>query len=377
MEPLAPHEKIYVDSEIAEDENHGDLGCEECHGGNPDDPNWETAHEGVVKDPSYPDASETCGACHEDIAEHYQTSLHISLSPYKKIIGMRANPEKTVHEKVESARQGHCNECHSSCGQCHISRPTSVDGGLLDGHLFQKRPPMQEVCTACHGSRIGKEYLGKNKGFKPDIHKEKYFKCIKCHTADEMHGDGRECANRYAVENGPRCRDCHDKIYDPKAENARNHWVHKDKVGCNVCHSQAYKNCYACHFGRDKKGFKYFKTQGSDIQFKIGLNPLQSPKRPERYVLVRHVPVDHKSFDYYVKDGLSNFDALPTWKFATPHNIRRQTPQNKTCNACHGNTDLFLLEKDVKPEYLEANKSVIVRPDQVPDKRQDNPYMNP
>ena len=33
MEPLAPHEKVFVDSEIAEDENHGELGCEEdCSG---------------------------------------------------------------------------------------------------------------------------------------------------------------------------------------------------------------------------------------------------------------------------------------------------------------------------------------------------------
>ncbi len=48
MEPLAPHEKILVDSKILEDENHGEMACVDCHGGNPDDPNWKTAHEGVV-----------------------------------------------------------------------------------------------------------------------------------------------------------------------------------------------------------------------------------------------------------------------------------------------------------------------------------------
>ena len=65
MEPMAPHEKVFVDTAFFEDENHGDLDCVECHGGNPEAPDWETAHKGVVKDPTYPDASKVCGACHD------------------------------------------------------------------------------------------------------------------------------------------------------------------------------------------------------------------------------------------------------------------------------------------------------------------------
>jgi len=366
---LAPHEKIFVDSEIADDENHGELGCEECHGGDPDEADWQKAHIGVVKDPSYPDPSNACGACHEDIAEHYKTSLHVSLSPEKKMIDKRADSNPFVHAKVDAARETHCNSCHSSCGQCHISRPESVEGGLMEGHLFQKRPPMQQVCTACHGSRIGKEYLGKNKGYKPDIHKEKYFKCSKCHTADEMHGDGKDYANRYEVENGPKCLDCHEKVYEAASENTKNHWIHKDQVSCNVCHSQSYKNCYSCHFGKDEKGLKYYKTQKSQMQFKIGLNPLKSQKRPETFVTVRHVPVAQTSFKFYVENGLKNFDRLPIWKMTTPHNIRRKTPQNQTCNACHGNTKLFLISSDVDEKELKANQTVIVPMDRIPEKR--------
>jgi thiosulfate/3-mercaptopyruvate sulfurtransferase len=369
VEPLAPHEKIFVDSEIAEDENHGELSCEDCHGGDSSEPDWEKSHEGVVKDPSYPDASDTCGSCHENIEQHYRTSLHISLSPFKKMIDQRANRAPDVYAKVDEARKTHCNSCHSSCGQCHISRPDAVEGGLLEGHLFQKRPPMQQVCTACHGSRIEKEYFGKNKGMKPDIHKEKYFKCNKCHKADEMHGDGNDYENRYAVENGPKCVTCHQTIYDTKSENAKNHWVHKDQVACQVCHSQPYKNCYACHFGRDKSGLKFFKTKGSYLNFKIGLNPLRTKKRPEKFVLVRHIPVDQESFKFYVKNGLTNFDRLPTWKLATPHNLRRKTSQNETCNSCHGNQMLFLQKTDVKKKYLKANNNVIVPPELIPKKR--------
>jgi hypothetical protein len=371
VEPLAPHEKVYVDSEFAEDENHGEMGCEECHGGNPSDPNWKTAHKGVVKDPSYPDPSKTCGQCHEEIAETFKTSLHMTLAPYKKMIDMRANPDESVHAKVERARESHCNSCHSSCGQCHVSRPDSVDGGLLASHLFQKRPPVHTVCTACHGSRIEKEYFGKNAGIPPDIHKEKYFKCGKCHKAEEMHGDGKDYGNRYEVENGPNCLDCHEEIYKETSVNAKQHTDHKAKLSCHVCHSMPYKNCYGCHVGKDEQGLKYYKTQGSMLNFKIGLNPLQSEKRPEKFVTLRHVPVDPDTFKIYVEDGLSRFDALPSWKLATPHNIRRQTPQNKTCNGCHGNADLFLGMKDVKAEYLEANKKVIVPSELIPQKVKD------
>jgi thiosulfate/3-mercaptopyruvate sulfurtransferase len=183
-----------------------------------------------------------------------------------------------------------------------------------------------------------------------------------------MHADGRNYANRYEVENAPNCVDCHEKIYNETEKHAKTHKAHKDRVSCHVCHSMPYKNCYGCHFGKDEKGNNYYQTDESRMNFKIGLNPLQSENRPEKFVTLRHVPVDQNSYKFYVKNGLSRFDNLPTWKLATPHNIRRKTPQNKSCNSCHGNDDLFLSKKDVEVKYLEANKEVIVPPDLIPGK---------
>jgi len=373
VEPLAPHEKIFVDSEILDDENHGELACHECHGGNPDDPNWKTAHKGVVKDPTYPDATTACGDCHDEINEHYQKSLHVSLRPYRLIIAKRANPEAIISKKVAGAMNNHCFQCHSSCGQCHISRPDSVEGGFLDGHLFQRKPPMEEVCTACHGSRVHKEYFGEQEGTLPSIHRKKYMKCDKCHTGEEMHGDGKEYANRYEVENGPKCIACHEKIYDKEAKNVITHRIHKDKASCHVCHSQPYNNCSTCHVGKDKQGLAFYKTESSWFDFKIGLNPIQSEKRPEKFVTVRHNPVDPKLFDFYEKKALRSFNALPTWKLSTPHNIQLKTPQNASCNACHGNESLFLLDKDVVDKEKEANKGVIVPANLIPRKQKWQP----
>ncbi len=67
----------------------------------------------------------------------------------------------------------------------------------------------------------------------------------------------------------------------------------------------------------------FFKIEPSVMDFKIGRNPLQSDDRPWEYVPVRHVPIDTESFAYYGEDLLPNFDAVPTWKYATPHNIQR------------------------------------------------------
>jgi len=74
------------------------------------------------------------------------------------------------------------------------------------------------------------------------------------------------------------------------------------------------------------------------------------------------------SFKFYGQNVLKNFDALHTWKMITPHNIRRKTLQNESCNACHGNSFLFLTNKDVKEDEMKANKGVMVGKDLIPKK---------
>jgi thiosulfate/3-mercaptopyruvate sulfurtransferase len=95
------------------------------------------------------------------------------------------------------------------------------------------------------------------------------------------------------------------------------------------------------------------------------LNPQKSYTRPYKYVPLRHVPIAKDSFSYYGNDLLPNFDSLPNWVYATPHNIQRNTPQAESCNACHGNASIFLTADKVKPEEVQANQNVVV--DQVPE----------
>ncbi len=359
MPPLEAWEKVFISNAEFVDSIHGQQGCIECHGGTSGAADKDAAHQGVV---SEPDSAQACGPCHSAIVEADAGSLHSDLTGYTTVLAARGTADTMV--QLEEMEKNHCTKCHTSCGQCHVSRPTNLGGGLSAGHEFKKIPPMNQSCTGCHGSRIENEYKGKNEGVKADVHWNPGSQpCFACHTQDQMHGvsDGGE--TRYTGAQNPACTDCHNvKAGEGPALHTAEHL---EAMSCQVCHSTTYKSCYSCHVGQ-QDGTAYFKIGDSVMGFKIGLNPLRSEERPWKYTVVRHVPIDPNSFDYYGEDLLPNFSAVPTWKYATPHNIQRNTPQTESCDACHGNTSLFLTTADLLPYEVEANQGVIVQ--EVPSK---------
>ncbi len=71
---LRCHEGIEAISQV---EEMAELSCRFCHCGNPDGATKEEAHQGLWANPSdFRVASETCGACHEEILERSKKSLH-------------------------------------------------------------------------------------------------------------------------------------------------------------------------------------------------------------------------------------------------------------------------------------------------------------
>jgi hypothetical protein len=354
LPPVEAWEKVFISQEAFFSTVHGRYGCITCHGGVGETSDKEAAHEGVVREPA---SAEACGDCHPDQVATDAQNLHTNLAGYTTVLAARSTPDKMTQLNV--AMENHCNECHTTCGQCHVSRPTNLDGGLVAGHEFKGIPPMNLTCTGCHGSRIEDEYKGQNEGVRADVHWIRAgLSCFGCHSADELHGALGEFNHRYDGPPTPLCTDCHPEVGTGDDVQLHNS-IHLERLSCQVCHSTTYKNCYSCHVALDN-GNAYFRTEPSVMTFKIGLNPIQSEDRPWKYVPVRHVPIDQESFAYYGENLLPNFDALPTWKYATPHNIQRNTPQTETCDACHGNAEVFLTAEDVLPEELNANKDVIV-----------------
>ncbi len=385
MVPLAPWEKVFIDLKSSEsgfddvDPTHAVLGCAGCHGGtqfvtaastSSEDRHaaMELAHTEMIRDPSAA-PEETCGLCHTDIVERNEHSMHTKLWGERFKVGMRAfgEPDLSNHPEVEAEFEGECGSCHTTCGQCHVSRPESVHGGFLADHEFKREPELRNNCTACHGSRIGVDYFGDEgdddgiTGNLKDVHLGKGYTCTACHNED-LHGDGTELANppisRYTVNDLPTCTDaaCHSPSLADSNLYHQAHWPgdnFADDISCYVCHSQPYYNCNNCHTtGIWKDG--YGPVAGQDDvnsgagdyleypEFRIGYNPAHddptgdySPSllahADSRWVLVRHIPVARDTYDAWGV-GLTelpenHFNQFETWEYTSPHNVRKWTAQ--------------------------------------------------
>ena len=365
MVPLEPFEKVLVSKAFLGTE-HGEIGCTECHGGNADAQDKDAAHAGLDAYPASNNPDKTCGECHEEIVATAKNSLHTTLSTFVTVLKNRADMDKW--DQIDAARKNHCAACHTSnCGGCHVSRPKFAKKGFINGHIFQKRSDPFNQCTACHGSRVGNEYFGM-RGL-GDIHIAKYdMDCVACHKAAEMHAAAPEgLPGRYHLPELVACIDCHVNL---EYGSVREHALHIGKVQCQVCHSQTYVNCYSCHTGKDEQGIAYFQNQREVEDLKIGHNyDKNAPGATYDFMLVRHEPTDLEVFDFYLKNAFTNFDKVPTWKRASPHNIQRKTWQTANCNNCHGKRDIFLSEGDLLDYEKKANATVVVADDKVPGAR--------
>jgi hypothetical protein len=353
----AAWELVYLGDQEFLETMHGRYGCITCHGGTGDTLLKEVAHTGLIREPS---AAGLCGDCHADEVSTAEYNLHASLAGYRTVLFMRSDSANT--DRLETMIGNHCDPCHAAtCGQCHVSRPAGLGGGLVAGHLFRDTGAINVTCAGCHGSRIEDEYKGQTESEYSDVHWARAkMLCTDCHVAPDFHGTEEEHIHRYDGRLDPSCdaSGCHPDVAEDDGI-AQHGDSHLKNLSCQACHATAYKNCYGCHVSVED-GTPGFTLGSVQMAFKIGRNPIQGRYRPWKYVPVRHVPIDQDSFSYYGEDLLPNFDALPTWKHATPHTIQRITPQNESCNACHGNAQVFLTADDVAPEELNANKRVIV-----------------
>lgn len=364
MPPLEVWQKVLVKDKFLEKDIHAEIGCIACHGGQPDVDDKDAAHEGMMKKVGA-NPAQTCGKCHVDYGQRAQTNIHRLQTGYIDQLSKRGGDFSDP--AFVTAYTNHCTACHADCSDCHVSRPSALGGGLLSGHRFKKTASIWLTCGGCHGARIADEYKGHHEGIPPDIHWEKEgMLCSDCHTDDAAYHDGSHGGSRYDDPTAPTCTQCHDDVRD--GDGIEQHDAnHLKQLACQTCHAAGeYKSCFGCHTGVDDKGIKYFTTEPSQMTFKIGRNPLQGPERPWDWVLLRHAPTNPDLFAFYGEGLLPDFDQVPTWKYTTPHNMQRITPQNRTCNSCHGQEDLFLTEKDVAPEERAANAPVIVPLEDIP-----------
>ena len=358
MAPVEPWERVWIDAELFEQDIHSYINCTICHGGqNVDD--MEAAHEDIKE--SVVDSPEVCGRCHVDVGLPAWNSLHNTLRGYDDVLYERSIPE--YHATIEEMESYHCNDCHATCGDCHVSQPSSVGGGLVEGHVFNRTPSMARNCTACHGSRIKDEYYGAHEGIPSDVHFRARMSCTDCHSGDQMHGMGAagEANHRYDGPPDPTCQSCHDDIVMGAESEIEEHMIHdENNMSCQVCHSTQYTNCVGCHVARTETDVPFYTVEDHFLGFYIGRNPERSEDRPWEYVPLRRVPIAPDVFSFYGEDLMPNFNDRPTWAYATPHNIQRITPQAESCYNCHENDDIFLTRERLARTDRLPNRDVIV-----------------
>ncbi|MCD4692802.1 MAG: hypothetical protein K8R79_07805 [Calditrichales bacterium] len=388
---MEPWEKVYINiSKVSSfedvDDHFESLSCVDCHDGNANMPNSkEKAHIGLIKDPSeMVSESNSCAGsgCHSDKVGTYKSSLHQNVWGMKKAVAVRAGALSLSEcPALQEGFRGECNNCHATCGDCHISRPNSVGKGFISSHKFKVKPDQTNNCLACHGSRIAHDFLG-GTGRSKDAHAKMGYDCMTCHTGDEMHGSATEETNRYNYENAASCEDamCHIEAGDTLDIANIYHSKHWDDLSCFVCHAQKYNNCAGCHVNDGWKTDPVYQENNPDENFKIGLNPLPSHSR-FKYATLRHAPIATDTYDNWEGVGaLTNYDVMPTWKYTTPHSIKRFTARTDTLlsdttrvkcwESCHikgdeitRNKEFFLFGDYIHenwPSEENANISVIV-----------------
>lgn len=341
---------------------HGRIKCVACHNGVEPANDKKAAHSGdFVASPSH-DPEKYCGSCHQSIASTDKYNLHTQGSGQKEMVAQRSGFPSYEHfpEQLKTGYDKNCGKCHSSCGECHVMRPRQAGGGFLAAHNFERSPDMRLNCTACHSARVANAYFGESFGTKPDVHYLKIpgGRCTNCHTASEMHGGSTPVNQRYKYSKLPKCENCHGD----KSKTNTFHSVHWDNISCQTCHSQTYQNCSSCHVGTGVRNGPY-------MGFKIGRNAMPQTKR-FKYVVVRNAPYAPDTWSNYGIPTAANFDAAPTFKLASPHNIQRWTERTtvesgKPCfDACHiidgRNKQWYLFESDLKAWEVNANRSVVV-----------------
>ena len=132
-----------------------------------------------------------------------------------------------------------CLNCHvGSCDVCH----KTVEGGKA--FYTVKAAQNQEVCLKCHKRERTVMKIDKDSR-QDDVHFGRQMQCRDCHTARDLHGDGKTYTSM--KEPGAldaRCENCHQSPPDTKS-----HRVHGDKLDCKACHVRHVVSCSNCHIG--------------------------------------------------------------------------------------------------------------------------------
>ena len=256
------------------------FGCASCHGGDKYATTMDSAHQGMVLNPSrLGHAKIFCGKCHKNIIKRVNSSIMNNMHGIFDVLRYQFLETKTIrHTKgiyfvknIPTQKQTLA-ESHFSkmCAACHINQNEKIfktnrkrGGGCVDCHRISGAKEIKILnnkltlihpklstkipsknCLKCHNrsNRIGLSYFGKfeSEGYGTPYHNGKlthregrdrfYYNlpadihhkiggldCIDCHTQTGVMGDGKYHNHMEGAED-ISCRDCHSPKFESSSK---------------------------------------------------------------------------------------------------------------------------------------------------------------
>jgi len=198
-----------------------------------------------------------------------------------------------------------CDGCHvRTCDTCHV---LEVDGKPV---YSSDRAKIETACEKCH--EIESQALArKNPGDgTADVHFARGMKCMDCHSAREIHGDGTPYDSMQAAgAMDVRCEKCHaDLAKCPSSA------THKGKLDCSACHVRDIPSCYNCHFDTKVSEKKSVSLPLKNVMFLINHEGKVTPANLHTFVYQnRTMVVFAPSFSHLImKEGRKCVDCHAT-----------------------------------------------------------------
>ncbi len=184
--------------------------------------------------------------------------------------------------------------------KCHVRNCDTCHRKDVDGKAFftVEKVVLEAACQKCHP--VEKD--------DPDVHFRRGMKCMDCHSAREIHGDG----TAYDSYQQPgvldtRCGKCHGNL--PRTAS---HTVHGGRLDCTACHVRDVPTCYNCHIDTRLKGGKDASIELRNLLFLVNHDGKVTPA----------------NFLSYVYGSKTMITLAPSF----PHSIKKE---GRRCAECH------------------------------------------
>jgi hypothetical protein len=155
----------------------------------------------------------------------------------------------------------------NTCDKCHAKE---VNGKPAYSTEIAKT---EAACNDCHDMDSRKFAQENPSDETADVHFARGMRCMECHSAREIHGDGKLYDSMRAPgATDARCENCHKDLSKCPASA-----VHHGKLDCSACHVRKITSCYNCHVDTLISEGKEVSLPLQDTLFLINYNGKVTP----------------------------------------------------------------------------------------------------